>query len=209
MKIQNLLNLLLISMLLLISCNHKNSNEDNNDTTNISKEKKDVNIEEKKIEYNNIISEIKKINNKEDVYKTYVKSAKLSSEGDIDIELSIDKQGWAMTTSMVMPYGTQGDDVLAMYQLNSVFKNTRSIYKKFPDAKNINYIFIDESEKRDKYGNIIGKQKDIIITMSLSRSTANKINWKYAIDKIGQILVGGKYDDLILMLDKCDVPDKE
>ena len=183
--------------------------KDKNETSNIDNKKYEEYTEEKKIEYKNIKAEIKKIINKENVYKTHVKSAKLSSEGNIDIELSIDKQSWTMTTSLMMPYGTQPSDILTFYQLNAVFKNTRTIYKKFPDANNINYIFINESEKRDKYGNKIGNEKEIIISMSLSRLTANKINWEYAMDKVQQILIGGKYDELILMLDKCNGHNKE
>jgi hypothetical protein len=103
---------------------------------------------------------------------------------------------------MMMNYAGAGSEhSIALYTLNTVFKHSRKIFEKYPTALIIEYNFIEPKENRDKYGNVTSNENENLITMKLFRSTAQKINWKYANDKLGQVLIGGDYKELILMLD--------
>ena len=68
---------------------------------------------------------------------------------------------------------------LMLLTLEPIFTSAEKIFKKFSRIKEYAIYYVNYKTKVDKYGNDEKPQRKILMSLALSRGTADKINWKY------------------------------
>jgi hypothetical protein len=64
------------------------------------------------------------------------------------------------------------------------FTSVQKIYNRFSDLRNYKMYFVYFEDEIDRFGNKIGKKKRFNSVLSMSKETADKVNWKYVGDNL-------------------------
>lgn len=92
----------------------------------------------------------------------------------------------------------------AFLTLHPFMTSTKKIYEKLLMLNNYILYVVEFKNIVDKYGNFSHKEKKILSTMSMSKETAKKINWKFVNDNFYSAFTSGNDANKVLLFKMLD-----
>jgi len=138
-------------------------------------------------------------------YGLKVIGACIDESHTMHITISLDPE----YSTALMNFGFSSERTVVIQTLEPFFTSIRMFLNKFLSVQLIRFYYVDFEKERDIYGNIISNRKNIMNSIGLKRSTADRINWEYIDENLKNIMEFGEYTELYRILDEVYVKTKK